>query len=302
MAISKILKTAIKAISYSNIELKKNYKLLRTFDETVHKINTVMGVSSYDEKIANVSVRVYSLNKVISSKIIVFLHGGGWVSGSVNSYDATCANICKHTKCKVISVDYSLAPEKKFPYALNECYEVISDINKFFKLLDKDKNELIIMGDSAGANLCAAISQMARDKGEFKIEKQILLYPVTNNDHSENSEFNSVRENGEEYILTSKHLKEYVEMYINDESDLVNPYMAPLLAKDYSKQPDTLIITAEFDPLRDEGEEYGIRLKKAGNDVEVYRIKDALHGFFMLSPRISQVKTTYQYINEFLDK
>lgn len=141
---------------------------------------------------------------------------------------------------------------------------------------------------------------MARDRGEFMPRQQILLYPATNNDHTENSPFESVRTNGTDYLLTSKRMVDYMKLYRSGDDDLQNPYYAPLVSKDLSRQPRTLIITAEYDPLRDEGEAYGIKLAQAGNDVEIHRIHDALHGFMSLSPGFKPVKKTYQYINAFL--
>ena len=131
-------------------------------------------------------------------------------------------------------------------------------------------------------------------------KRQILLYPAVNNNHTpEGSQFDSIRENGTDYLLTSKRVCEYMELYRSSEEDLQSPYFAPLLGE-LSHQPDTLIITAEYDPLRDEGEEYGRRLKAAGNRVEIHRIPDALHGFFSLPPNFSQVKSCYEIISRFL--
>jgi acetyl esterase/lipase len=157
------------------------------------------------------------------------------------------------------------------------------------------------MGDSAGGNLAAAVSLMAADRGEFRVGKQILLYPSTYNDHSEASPFPSIRENGKGYLLTSKKISDFQNLYINNTQDLTSPYFAPLLSDSLEHQPKTLLITAEYDPLRDEGEAYGYKLRRFGNEVFIYRIKDALHGFFSLPLRFAHVKQCYQLINEFLD-
>lgn len=131
--------------------------------------------------------------------------------------------------------------------------------------------------------------------------RQILIYPAVHNDHSDASPFPSIRENGSSYLLTSKRVCEYMELYQSSPSDLENPYYAPLLAKDLRGQPKTLIVTAEFCPLRDEGEAYGQRLGEAGNEVEIRRMPDALHGYFSLPARFDLVKRTYDIINEFLE-
>ena len=142
---------------------------------------------------------------------------------------------------------------------------------------------------------------MARDRGEFLPARQILIYPSTGNDHSEGSPFPSVRENGSGYLLTSKRVRDYMELYCPSARDMKNPYVAPLLAEDFSNQPDTLIITAEYCPLRDEGEAYGDKLREAGNRVEIFRMPDALHGYFSLPVRFTQVRRTYELINKFLE-
>ncbi len=142
---------------------------------------------------------------------------------------------------------------------------------------------------------------MARDRGEFMPKRQILIYPAVNNDYSEKSLFSSVRENGQDYLLTAGKLKDYINLYAGSEEDKLNPYFAPILEKDLSGQPDTLILTSEFDPLRDEGEAYGRRLAEAGNRVEVHRIKDALHGYFALGIRSLHVQESFEYINHFLE-
>ena len=167
-------------------------------------------------------------------------------------------------------------------------------------LLGITPDQITLIGDSAGGNLAAVVSLMARDRGEFLPRQQILLYPATNNDHTENSPFDSVRTNGKGYLLTSKRMVDYMALYRSSDEDLQNPYYAPILCSDLSDQPRTLIITAEFDPLRDEGEAYGEKLREFGNDVEIHRIHDALHGFMSLSPGFKPVKRTYRYINDFL--
>jgi len=167
--------------------------------------------------------------------------------------------------------------------------------------LETAGDRIILMGDSAGGNLAAVVSLMAADRGEFKVEKQILLYPSTYNDHSEASKFPSIIENGKGFLLTSKKICDYQDLYIQKEEDLTNPYFAPLLSNHLEHQPKTLLITAEYDPLRDEGEAYGEKLREFGNEVVTYRMKEALHGFFSLPLRFAHVKQCYKQINVFLN-
>lgn len=301
MAINKVVRTALKAISYADINVKKNYRIHRNIVNLTHRnINKFSGSSSdykiYLENLV-IPVRVYKPEIKSKSSVLMFFHGGGWVTGNVRTYDGVCSHLAEFTSSTVVSVDYRLAPEYPFPAALEDCYYATRE---FIMNKDYDYRDITIIGDSAGGNIAAALSLMARDKGEFSINKQILIYPSTFNDHSPNSPFSSIRDNGKNYLLTSKRVCDYMNLYVKEEKDLLNPYTAPLLSEDLSNQPKSLIITAEFCPLRDEGEAYGKKLREAGNYTEIYRIKDGLHGFFVLPPRFPQVKLCYDIINKFL--
>ena len=131
-------------------------------------------------------------------------------------------------------------------------------------------------------------------------KKQILIYPALNNCYTEDSPFESVKTNGTGYLLTAEKMEDYLKLYESCPEDRRNPYFAPILEKDLRNMPDTLILTAEFDPLRDEGEAYGKRLKEAGNHVQIHRIKGALHGYFALGIKHLYVQESFTYINAFL--
>ena len=247
-----------------------------------------------------VPVRIFSPKNEKTDRILLFFHGGGWVVGDIDTYTKVCANMACLTKHIVISVDYRLAPENKFPCGLEDCYAVAKELFTNERYFDINPDNITIIGDSAGGNLAAALSLMARDKKEFMPKRQILIYPATGNDYSEKSLFTSVKENGKDYLLTSKRVEGYMDLYLSSEEDKKNPYFSPLVADDFSNQPETLIITAEFCPLRDEGEAYGEKLKEAGNKSYVHRIPDALHGYFSLPPNFDVVEKTYEIINDFL--
>ena len=202
----------------------------------------------------------------------------------------------------MISVDYRLAPENPFPTGLLDCYEVtktvIADAEKFGLC----RENITLIGDSAGGNLTAAVSLMLRDNNQYVPEKQILIYPATYNDHSPDSPFPSIVENGSDYVLTSQRVQDFLSLYISSTADLTNPYFAPLIATDLSNQPETLIVTAQYCPLRDEGEAYGNRLSLCGNLVHTHCIPDAIHGFMLLPPACLAVKSTYELIVNFLNE
>lgn len=302
MAINKVVKAALKAISYNDIDVKKNYLLHRNFVNLTHRHYLKPFFNTWDCAVGSenhsIPVRIYSPEEEGDYPVLLFFHGGGWVTGNIDSYSKVCANMAKMTNHKVVSVDYRLAPEYPFPLGLEDCYQVAK---AFITNKEINNKNVTLIGDSAGGNLAAALSLMARDRKEFLINKQILIYPATYNDHSKTSPYQSVHDNGTDYLLTSKRICDYMDLYKSKNEDIYNQYFAPLLAEDLTCQPDTLIITAEFCPLRDEGEHYGKRLREAGNNVDIFRVKDSLHGFFTLPPRFPQLKLCYEIINSFLD-
>lgn len=301
MAINKAMRKVLKILSYGDVEVKNSRKLanLKAIDPLK------LFYKKTDYKIYNgdheIPVRIYMPEgKTAVQAAMLFLHGGGWITESVNTYDRVCAGLAKATGCIVASVEYRLAPEYRFPTALMDCYAAAEAIYTNRSILNVDPENITLIGDSAGGNLAAALSLMAKDKNKFMPRQQILIYPALYNDYSENSPFASVHENGRDYLLTSVKLCQYLDLYKRDDKDLDNPYFAPLLREDLTGQPRTLMITAEYDPLRDEGEAYAKRLEEAGNVVSVYRIKDGLHGFFALGIKYYYVQESFDRINQFL--
>jgi acetyl esterase/lipase len=249
-----------------------------------------------------VPVRLFLPTVGESDKVLVFFHGGGWVTGTIDTYDAVCADLANFTGWSVAAVDYRLAPEHPFPQGLEDCYAVVQTIFRDGDLMGAHPRQLALMGDSAGGNLAAAVSLMARDRGDPVPAKQILLYPATASDHSETCPYPSVQSNATGHLLTTQRVRDYLALYQSSPADLQDPYFAPILAPDLSHQPDTLVITAEKCPLRDEGEAYARKLARAGNRVRAVRAKKAVHGYFVLSPRLPLVKKTYALIRDFLEE
>ena len=306
---NKAVKLLLKALSYAEIEVEASRRLadLKRLDPMR------IFVKKLDEKIYNgdyeVPVRIYfpsqeamdqGLKEGHSCPVLLFIHGGGWVTESVDNYDRVCAQMSQSTDHIVVSVEYRLAPEFRFPTGLMDCYAVARGLftNRF--ILNTDPDEITIIGDSAGGNLAAALCLLCKEKGEFMPQRQILIYPAVNNDYTDTSPYPSVRENGTDYLLTAGKIDNYLNLYQESPKDRENPYFAPILAGDLTGLPKTLILTAEFDPLRDEGEDFGRRLMEAGNEVEIHRIMDALHGFFALGIKHLHVQESFDYINEFL--
>lgn len=311
MAINKATRAVLKALSYGEIHVASSrvFANIKAIDPLKPFYKTI------DTKIYNgeheVPIRIFMPGEDASHAegmsgntlpVLLFMHGGGWITESVDTYNRVCAALAKNTGHVVVSVSYRLAPEFPFPAGLNDCYAVAKAIytNRF--LLNVDPERITIIGDSAGGNLTAALSLMARDRGEFMPKRQILIYPALSNDYSEASPYQSVSDNGTDFLLTRAKLIQYLDLYQNTPEDRKNPYFAPLLADDFSHQPRTLIITAQYDPLRDEGEAYGKKLAEAGIDVSVHRITDALHGFFALGIKYLHVEESFKIINQFLNE
>ena len=309
--ISKTMRTILHALSYGNIEVEASRRLA-----DIKKLDAMrIFFKTLDTKVYNgnheVPIRLYFPSEEAMSgepvegekyPVLLFFHGGGWVTESVENYDRVCSRMAQSTGHIVMSVEYRLAPEYRFPVPLEDCYAAAKALYTGHLVLPADPDRITIIGDSAGGNLVAAVCLKARDTGDFAPKKQILIYPAVNNCYTKKSPYKSVQENGQDYLLTAVKMEDYLKLYESSTEDRQNPYFAPILAKDLSHMPETLILTAEFDPLRDEGEEYGKRLKEAGNYVEIHRIPDALHGYFALGIRFLHVQKSFEIMNCFLNK
>ena len=305
------MKTILHALSYGNIEVESSRKLADLKQLDAMRIF----LKKLDAKVYNgdheVPIRLYfpteeamqaGIVEGNTFPILLFFHGGGWVTESVENYDRVCSRMAQATAHIVVSVEYRLAPEHKFPVPLEDCYAAAKALYTNQLIVNTDPDEITIIGDSAGGNLTAAVCLMARDRGDFIPKRQILIYPALSNCYTQESPFKSVHENGSDYLLTAVKMEDYLNLYQKSEADRRNPYFAPILEENLADLPETLILTAEYDPLRDEGEAYGKKLQEAGNHVEVHRISGAFHGFFALGIKFLHVQESFKYINEFLNK
>lgn len=316
---NRVALAAVKAITKLRPNIKDRYKQQRAAEDLSAKLMiadprcriddaTVTALDGYQ-----IPIRIFTpldvdfslkaglhVNEDVKGTIL-FFHGGGWANGDVDFYADTCSKMAIKLERRVVSVDYRRSPEHPFPAAPSDCYEVARQLFAGQILPDADPEHIVLFGDSAGGNLAAVVSLMARNTGEFAPRTQVLLYPLTYSDHSETTIFDSVRENGEDYILTREDIESYIGMYLSDPADYESPYFAPLLEVDLSHQPRTLVVTAEYCPLRDEGEVYAARLEADGNEVECVRVLDAVHGYFLYPSVFSFVRDTYRIIEAFLD-
>ncbi|MCH3972457.1 MAG: alpha/beta hydrolase [Oscillospiraceae bacterium] len=310
MAISKPMRFAITALTRnaSKVNIKKGYKLARSFSRATHPQLLKPLYKPWDNQIFcgdhRVPVRIFTPDgeKRRPEDLLLFIHGGGWVMGDIDSYSDVCILMARQTGCRVVSVDYRLAPEHPFPAGLKDCLAAEQSVFLYADKFGVDPGRITLIGDSAGGNLAAALSLLLRDRGKTVPARQILLYPSTNYDHDpKTSPYASIRTNGWDNMLTSQRVEDYVDLYKSSDKDLHNPYFAPLTAKDFSHQPKTLLLSAQYDPLRDEGEAYGHCLENAGNWVRIRRLPDCLHGFLSLPGLPASVRAAYQNINAFLD-
>nr|APM86632.1 dialkyl PEs hydrolase [uncultured bacterium] len=227
---------------------------------------------------AQIGIRIYTPQGTGPFPVFVYFHGGGWVIGDLDTVDTVCRNIAHESDCLVVSVDYRLAPEHKFPIAVNDCYAAVEWVARHAATLQGDPEKIAIGGDSAGGNLAAVVAQLAKERQGPALSFQALIYPAV----QLGSDTESYRENGEGYFLTADSMNWFFKQYLNGEEEKQNVLASPLLREDLTGLPPTLLITAEYDPLRDEGAMYAQKLREAGVPVEYTCYEGMIHGFFWM--------------------
>jgi acetyl esterase len=232
-----------------------------------------------------VAVRVYRPDAPGPLPLVVYFHGGGWVIGDLDVADKPCRSLANAARAVVASVDYRRAPEHRFPTASEDSYAATTWLVEHAADFGADARDVTVCGDSAGGNLAAAVTLMARDRGGVPITRQVLLYPVTS--PAEGSPFGSYVENADGYLLTAGDMHWFWKQYLRSPEDGKHPYAAPLETADLTGLPPAFVTVCEFDPLRDEGIAYADRLEKAGVPVTLNRIDGAVHGIFWLAGAVA---------------
>lgn len=217
-----------------------------------------------------IGLRIYDTTG--ATGVVVHIHGGGWVLGSIEGDDAFCQTLARRTGCSVVSVEYRLAPEHQFPIPLDDCYRAVTWVAENDELTAL--GPLILCGASAGANLVIAVAHKLRNNADWKPVMQVLLYPVCD----ANFDTESYREFGNGYFLTRSAMMWFWDQYAAD-AQRGDPLLSPLRSPNLEGLPPTLLITAEYDPLRDEGEAFASRLAQAGVPVNSVRFPGMAHGF-----------------------
>ncbi len=223
----------------------------------------------------DLGARVYRPESEGAVPTVVLFHGGGWVIGDLDTHDNMARSICRDCSAVVVSVDYRLAPEAPFPAAVDDAVAATRWVGE--RLTDFGGDErLAVAGDSAGGNLAAVVAQQLRDSGGPELAAQFLVYPATD----VTGDYASRTENAEGYFLDLPTMAWFIEHYAADAAAHEDPRISPLRHPDLAGLPPAVVVTAEYDPLRDEGEAYAAKLSEAGVPVEVRRFDGMIHGFF----------------------
>jgi acetyl esterase len=246
-----------------------------------------------------VPVRIYTPIETVSYGLIVYLHGGAFFLGTLDTHHHVARSLAKETSCKVVSVGYRLAPEHAFPAGLEDCYAVVRWVADNAASLGWDGTTLAVAGDSSGGTFAAVVAALAHDDGLDAITHQILYYPSLDLDFDVDR-YPSLRENAVGYGLETAGLKPFNAFYLSSGADADDPRVSPIKRADLTGLPPALIITAEYDPLRDEGELYGQRLSEAGVPTRVTRYQGAGHGFVQHFSWLPEYHRAFTETNDFL--
>lgn len=244
----------------------------------------------------DIPVRVYNPGGGDALPALLWFHGGGWVIGSVEGSDPTARALANQSGAVVISVDYHLAPEYKFPAPAEDCYAATRYVAEHPGEFGIDPARIAVGGDSAGGNLAAVVAIMARERGGPRIAFQALVYPVT--DYNLDSE--SYRANANGYLLTVGSMRWFWDHYLNHPDEGKNHHASPLRTPSLAGLPPAIVITAEYDPLCSEGEAYAARLREAGVPTEHRRYEGQIHGFFGMAATMDDAKAAVTQVSSAL--
>jgi len=232
-------------------------------------------------------VRPLGANAAVALPVLVYYHGGGWVIGDLDTHDTLCRQLANQAGCAVVAVDYRMGPETRFPAAVDDCIAATTWVQRNAGRLKLDGSRLAVGGDSAGGNLAAVVALAARESGELPIRFQLLIYPATDmrRGHASHST------NGDGYLLTRDTITYFHDHYIDDARHDLDWRASPLLHPNLAGLPPALVLTAGYDPLRDEGLDYAQRLSDAGTPTSYVCFEREIHGFILMGRVLHEANT-----------
>ena len=232
-------------------------------------------------------VRPLGANAAVALPVLVYYHGGGWVIGDLDTHDTLCRQLANQAGCAVVAVDYRMGPETRFPAAVDDCIAATTWVQRNAGRLKLDGSRLAVGGDSAGGNLAAVVALAARESGELPIRFQLLIYPATDmrRGHASHST------NGDGYLLTRDTIAYFHDHYIDDARHDLDWRASPLLHPNLAGLPPALVLTAGYDPLRDEGLDYAQRLSDAGTPTSYVCFERQIHGFILMGRVLHEANT-----------
>ena len=280
--------------------VESNLKIVRIMTPRVRtRIDTtIQSFDGYD-----VPVRIYNNRPVMkreNQRVILFFHGGGFVWGDIEIYDNLCSKIARKTGAVLVSVGYRLAPEYPYPYAIKDAWDILLWASGNIQKYGGNTRKITVMGDSAGGNISAVLSVISREKGSPEIESQVLIYPLTMFiDTLTPSRKYFIYDNDRDFVLSDNFLEKADNSYLQNNEDRRDPTISPHFAEIDSLYPRSLIITAQCDPLRDEGKYYAEKLKDAGVKTEYFEGKGMMHGFVSFYQALREGRRAVRLLAEF---
>lgn len=275
---------------------KKNLKVSELGKLLFDKKMAVTTIKNFS--IDDIKVRLYSNSKKANQKVIIYFHGGGFVYYNIESHDYVTRRLCAMNDCTVISVDYRLAPEHTFPAAQEDGFKVVQYVFDHATDLGIDPDKIIVAGDSAGGTISACVTHHFKNHSNIKIAAQVLIYPWVDG----KIENPSIEKYKSGFLLTKEAMLWFQKTYTPNPEDKLNPKSSPLYNEDFKNLPPAFILTAEYDPLKDEGNAYAKKLKDAGNIVLQKDYKALVHGFFNIPKLSADAMQAYYDIQAFLKK
>ncbi len=280
-------------VEKARADMRATMKTLKNVGGLFEKVDTVRDMD-IPGPAGSIPVRLYQPGPETGLPIFVFLHGGGWVIGDRDTADNMARFICQRAHCVVLSVDYRLAPEHPFPAAPEDSYAAVKWAADHAAEIHGDPRRVLVGGDSAGGNLSAVVALMAAQKGGPKLAGQVLLYAATNGASLDTQSYKDFGEAN--YGLPKRDVEWFMRHYMNNPADWSNPLASPLLAKDLHGLAPALIVTGEFDVLRDEAEAYAKRLEAAGVPVKLIRCNGMVHGFLSMLGMVKRAEIYFDQV------